>query len=137
VLDPKDPLWHWVPRKDEFAKTVALVEKVSFACAPLWQCTDRAQAKAVFYKWYGWAVRSRLEPMKEVAQRRRSRISNILTYLEHRITNACSEGLNGAISTLIRRAYGYRSRRNLTTVIYFYLGGLSMDPTLSTHANPG
>lgn len=103
----------------------------------LWQCTDRAQAKAVFYKWYGWAIRSRLEPMKDVAQRLRSRISNILTYLEHRITNACSEGLNGAISTLIRRAYGYRNLRNLTTVIYFYLGGLSMDPTLSTHANPG
>jgi transposase len=102
----------------------------------LWQCTDRAQAKAVFYKWYGWAIRSRLEPMKDVAQRLRGRISNILTYLEHRITNACSEGLNSAISTLIRRAFGYRNLRNLTTVIYFYLGGLAMDPALPTHANP-
>ena len=103
----------------------------------LWQCTDRTQAKAVFFKWYAWAIRSRLEPMKEVAQRRRSRLGNILTYLEHRLTNAGSEGLNSALSTLIRRAFGYRSLRNLTTVIYFYLGGLCMDPTLSTHANPG
>jgi transposase len=102
----------------------------------LWQCADRAQAKAVFYKWYGWALRSRLEPMQDLARRLRSRLSNILTYLDHRLTNACSEGLNGAISTLLRRAFGYRNLRNLTTVIYFYLGGLSMDPALSTHANP-
>jgi len=62
---------------------------------------------------------------------------NILTYLEHRLTNAVSEGLNGALSTLLRRAYGYRNLHNLTTVLYFYLGGLSMDPTLPAHANPG
>jgi transposase len=103
----------------------------------LWQCADRAQALAVFSRWYAWASRSRLAPMKDLAQRLRSRLSNILTYLEHRLTNAVSEGLNGAISTLLRRAYGYRSLRNLTTVLYFYLGDLSLDPTLSTHANPG
>lgn len=102
----------------------------------LWQCTDRTEAKAVFYKWYGWARRSRLEPMKDLARRLRGRLSNILTYLEHRITNACSEGLNSAISTLIRRAYGYRNPDHLSTVLYFYLGGLSLDPTLPTHANP-
>lgn len=103
----------------------------------LWQCNDRAQALAVFSRWYAWARRSRLEPMKALALQLRSRLSNILTYLEHRLTNAVSEGLNGALSTLIRRAYGYRNLRNLTTVLYFYLGGLCMDPSLPAHANPG
>lgn len=103
----------------------------------LWRCSDRAQALAVFSRWYAWARRSRLEPIKDLAQRLRSRLGNILTYLEHRLTNAVSEGLNGALSTLLRRAYGYRNLHNLTTVLYFYLGGLSMDPALPAHANPG
>lgn len=94
----------------------------------LWTCTDRPSALNVFRKWHGWAQRSRLEPIKDVARRLAARLSNILTFVEHRLTNALSEGLNSAISTLVRRAYGYRNLQNQITAIYFYQGGLDLTP---------
>ena len=59
----------------------------------------------VWNKWYSWAQRSRLDPFNDVARRLRARLYNTLTFARHRITNATSEGLNSAISTLIRRAF--------------------------------
>ena len=44
-------------------------------------------ARKHFQWWYGWAVRSRLAPMKEVAGMLKRRFANIITYLKHRITN--------------------------------------------------
>jgi transposase len=103
----------------------------------LWNCTTRSAALAVWKKWYSWAQRSRLEPIKDVARRLGARLYNILTFVEHRITNAKSEGLNSAISTLIRRAYGYRNLHNQITAIYFYHGGLDLMPQLATHGKVG
>lgn len=103
----------------------------------LWSCTTRSSALLVWKKWSGWAQRSRLEPIKDVARRLGTRLYNILTFVEHRITNAKSEGLNSAISTLIRRAYGYRNLQNQITAIYFYHGGLDLMPQLATHSKVG
>ena len=103
----------------------------------LWNCPSRSTAMEVWNKWYCWAQRSRLEPMKDVARRLRARLYNILTFIEHRITNAASEGLNSAISTLIRRAYGYRNLQNQITAIYFYHGGLNLLPEPVTHGELG
>jgi transposase len=94
----------------------------------LWTCTDRPSALNVFRKWHGWAQRSRLDPIKDVARRLAARLSNIITFVEHRLTNALCEGLNSAISTLVRRAYGYRNLQNQITAIYFYQGGLDLAP---------
>jgi transposase len=103
----------------------------------LWSCTTRSSALQVWSKWYSWAQRSRLEPIKDVARRLGARLYNILTFVEHRITNALSEGLNSAISTLIRRAYGYRNLSNQMTAIYFYQGKLELLPELATHSKVG
>jgi transposase len=99
----------------------------------LWTCTTRDDALAVWKKWYGWAQRSRLAPIVDVARRLGARLYNILTFVEHPITNALSEGLNSAISTLIRRAYGYRNLKNQITAIYFHQGKLNLFPELATH----
>lgn len=103
----------------------------------LWTCTTREEALAVFKKWYSWAQRSRLPPIVDVARRLSARLYNILTFVTHRITNALSEGLNSAISTLIRRAYGYRNLNNQITAIYFYQGKLNLFPELATHRDLG
>ena len=103
----------------------------------LWDCTTRSSALEVWRKWVGWAKRSRLEPIQDVARRLGTRLYNILTFVEHRITNALSEGLNSAISTLIRRAYGYRNLHNQITAIYFYQGKLDLFPELATHGEVG
>jgi len=86
-------------------------------------------ARKHFPWWHGWAVRSRLQPMIEVARTLRRRLENILTYLKHRITNAASESINSKIQWVKYTARGFRNKRNFQTAIYFHCGGLDMAPS--------
>src|SRR3974390_3718194 len=70
-------------------------------------------ARRHFHWWYNWAVRSRLQPMKEVAGMLKRRFENIITYLRHRITNAASESLNAKIQWIKYTARGFRTKKNL------------------------
>jgi len=56
--------------------------------------TYQGCARRHFEKWYSWAIRSRLAPVKEKARMIKSHLENILTYFKHRISNAAAEGLN-------------------------------------------
>ena len=85
-------------------------------------------AKRFFGKWYGWASRSRLEPVKKVAKMIQRRLENIVTYCKHFVTNAVAEGLNSKIMSIKRRAGGFRNPENFKTAIYFHCGGLSLYP---------
>jgi transposase len=53
-------------------------------------------------------------------------LSNILTWLTHRITNATRESLNAKIQWVKCTARGFRNRVNFKTAIYFHCGGLDM-----------
>ena len=59
----------------------------------------------------------------------------MLTYFEHWITNATSEGLNSKIQTIKKRAYWFRNKENFKTAIYFHCGGLDLYP--ATHGKAG
>lgn len=85
-------------------------------------------AYAFFSRWHGWAVRSRLKPMVEVAKMLKGRIENILSYVRLQVTNARSEAVNAKIQWVKYMARGYRSMKNFITAIYFHCGGLNMDP---------
>lgn len=94
----------------------------------LWHQATTADARQFFSSWYDWAIRSRLEPVKDVARMIKKRIANVVNYCRHRITNAVSEGLNSKIMSLKRRASGYRNRESFKTAIYFHCGGLDLYP---------
>jgi transposase len=94
----------------------------------LWDYRSVAWARRFFRQWYGWAIRSRLEPVKKVARMIHRRLKNVLTYCRHRITNGVAEGLNSKIMTIKRKACGFRNKRNFTTAIYFHCGGLDLYP---------
>lgn len=85
-------------------------------------------ARKHFRWWYNWAVRSRLEPMKEVARMLQRRFENVITYLRHRITNAASESLNAKIQWVKYTARGFRNKQNFIDAIYFHCGGLDLAP---------
>jgi len=85
-------------------------------------------AKKHFKWWYGWAMRSRLEPIKEVAAMLKRRFDNIITYLKHRITNATSESINAKIQWVKYTARGFRNKQNFINAIYFHCGGLDLAP---------
>jgi len=100
----------------------------------LWKQRSRIGGERWWKRWYGWAIRSRLEPVKKVAAMVKRHLPNVLTYFKHRITNAGSEALNSVIQMLKKRAFGYRSFDNFRTVVLFHCGGLSLYPS---HPKPG
>ena len=94
-----------------------------------WRSPTEVEAHEYFQSWYAWAIRSRLHPVKKVAQMLKRHLPNILTYFTHRITNAALEGLNNRIAGLVKKAYGYRNRERFKTDILFHIGGLNLYPT--------
>jgi transposase len=85
-------------------------------------------ARKHFHWWYNWAIRSRLQPIKEVAGMLKRRFENIITYLRHQITNAASESLNAKIQWVKYTARGFRNKQNFINAIYFHCGGLDLAP---------
>jgi len=93
-----------------------------------WSYTYAGCAKRHFNRWYSWAIRSRLEPIKAKARMIKNHLPNILTYFKYPISNAVAEGLNSKIQTVKANARGYRSFSGFRNSILFYCGGLDMAP---------
>jgi transposase len=66
----------------------------------LWNYQHKDDARRHFHDWYSWAIRSRLKPVATVARMVNAHLENVLTFCEHRITNATIEGLNSKIQTV-------------------------------------
>ena len=94
----------------------------------LWTYVSPPWAGKFFANWFGWARRSQLTPIKEVAAMLKRRVDNVLTYCTHQITNAVAEGLNSKIMAIKRMAGGYRNKENFKTAIYFFCSGLDLYP---------
>jgi len=93
-----------------------------------WAYMYQMSAEKFFRRWYGWATHSRLKPMIDVAKMLKRHLCNILTYLQHRITNAMMEGFNSKIQTIKANAHGYRNFANYRIAILFYCGKLNLYP---------
>lgn len=73
-------------------------------------------------------MRSRLQPMKRVAQTLRKLRSGILNYTRHRITNAAAEGFNSMLQAISSNARGFRNLTNYRNRVLFFCGGLDLLP---------
>jgi len=94
----------------------------------LWTHASPAEAREFFLSWYRRVIHGKLEPMKKVARMIKSRLTQVVSYCEHQITNAVAEGLNSKIMSIKRRAAGFRNKDNFKTAIFFHCGGLEMRP---------
>lgn len=83
-----------------------------------------AQAKAFLDKWYFWATHSRLAPIIKVAKTIRKHQDGILRWFTSKINNGILEGINSLVQAAKAKARGYRSDRNLITIIYLISGKL-------------
>ena len=93
-----------------------------------WDYKYVGSATKFFKGWYWWATHSRLEPMRKAAHMLNDRFDHIITYLEHRVTNAVAEGLNSKIQALKTNARGFRNLENYRIAILFHCGGMDMYP---------
>jgi transposase len=101
----------------------------------LWGYISRGWAERMWKRWYSWAIRSRLEPVKRVARMIKKHWVGVINAATTNVTNALSEGMNSRIQCIKRMACGYRNRERFRNAIYFHLGGLDLYPDAiqSTH----
>ena len=121
-------------RQDEFAALLRQELKVGRAWAikealrRLWHYVYPPSGWKFWKRWYFWATHSRLAPIRKAAETVRRHIDNILTYYQHPVTNAMSEGLNSQIQKIKSMACGFRNTEHFKTAIYFRCGGLDLYP---------
>jgi transposase len=66
----------------------------------LWDYQRAGWALRFWRRWYFRATHSRLRPVVNAARTIHGHLDNVLTYFDHRITNALSEGLNSQIEAM-------------------------------------
>jgi transposase len=134
--------YDWLTNPDNFTTTAwrdfSALRQSDLKTARAWALKESAMhlfdyvyegsARRHFRSWYNWATHSRLKPMIAVARMLKRRFENIITYLQHPITNAISESINSRIQWVKYTARGFRNKNNFTTAIYFHCGGLNLMP---------
>jgi len=84
-------------------------------------------AEAFLKKWYFWSTHSRLQPIIDAAHTIKRHWEGVLRWMESRITNGVLEGINGLIQAAKNRARGFRSTKNLITMVYLIAGKLKFN----------
>jgi transposase len=117
----------FAPLRDSRLK-VSRAWAIKEAAMLLWGYVRRGWAKRMWERWYQWAIRSRLEPVKRVARMIKKHWEGVINAATTDVTNARAEAINSRIQWVKRMACGYRNRENFRNAIYFHLGGLDLYP---------
>jgi transposase len=96
--------------------------------ATIWDYTSRGWAKKAWMKWYGWAIRSRLQPIKTQAISIKKNLWGIINAIVHNKNNAGAEGINSQIKVLKVKARGFRNKERFKSSVLFHFGGLDLYP---------
>ena len=94
----------------------------------LWHYVSKTWARKGWEQWLSWAVRSRLEPIKDVARTIKEHLWGILNAVVLKVSNGPAEGLNSRIKMIKVRSRGFRNKERFANAIYFHLGGLDLYP---------
>lgn len=87
----------------------------------------RWQAEAYLKRWYFWATHSRLPSVIAAARSIKRHWEGVLRWFDSNVTNAVLEGINSLIQAARARARGYRSTRNMITMLYLIAGKLNLN----------
>jgi transposase len=82
------------------------------------------EAEAFLRQWFFWATHSRLEPMRQAASTIKAHWKGVLRWFTSQISTGVLEGITSPVQTAKARARGYRTTRNLITMIYLIAGKL-------------
>ena len=94
----------------------------------LWHYVSKTWARKGWEQWLSWAVRSRLDPIKEVAKTIKEHLWGILNAVVLKVSNGPAEGLNSRIKMIKVRSRGFRNKERFANAIYFHFGGLDLYP---------
>ena len=100
------------------------------------QILERRQinvVRAMLRHWCTYVMRSKVEPMKDVARLVRTHLDVIVASAQMRQTNGFLEALNGLFQAAKRRARGFRRFSTIMTVIFLIAGKLDFE-AINPHA---
>jgi transposase len=98
---------------------------LKLAFADFWHQPART-SEIYLKKWHGWAIRSRIPAMVQVAKTIKQHWDGVLRWFQSRITNGLLEGINSLIQSAKARARGCRTMHNLANIIYLIAGKLDL-----------
>jgi transposase len=87
------------------------------------------EAEVLLGKWYSWARRCRLKPMKKVAKTLKEHWQGILNAFDSKLSNGRVEAANSLIQAAKAKARGYGTTKHLITISYLVAGKLTQLPT--------
>ena len=83
---------------------------------------DAKASRRFLDRWNPWVTVSDLAPMKKLAKTIRAKSAGILRSIQTDLSNGLMETINGNVRAAKRRAKGYRTKRNLKTIVYLIAG---------------
>lgn len=89
--------------------------------------------RAMLEHWCNCVMRSKVEPMKEVAKMIRTHLEGIVAWAQTRQTNGFLEAINGLFQASKRRARGFTRIATIRTVIFLIAGKLDFH-AINPHA---
>lgn len=91
-------------------------------------CATREQAGRFFENWFEGAQAVGNIHLTRVARMLKNHLAGLLSYIEHRVTNATAESLNALIQQIKANAKGFRKWESFRIAILFFLGKLDLQP---------
>lgn len=91
-----------------------------------WEYASPSWAGKFLDEWTTRVMRSKIEPMKKMAQTLRSHRELILNWFEARgaISSGVVEGMNNKVKLTTRKSYGFRTEEAVKLALYHNLGAL-------------
>lgn len=83
-------------------------------------------AKRFLEGWLARAMRSRLEPITQVARMIRNHLEGVVGWVTWQLSNGRLEGMNNRIRLLSHRSYGLHSAESLIQLTYLCCGGITL-----------
>ena len=85
-------------------------------------------ARRFLDRWNAWVQVSDLAPMKKLAKTIMAKADGILRSIDSGLSNGVLEAINGNVQAAKRKAKGYRTKRNLKTIVYLIAGDILANP---------
>ena len=115
-------------RVTKLALKTARAYQIKLAFQEFWTLPG-ALAERFLKRWYFWATHSRLGPVIRAAKTIKRHWDGVLRWFSSRVSNGILEGINSLIQAAKAKARGYRSTRNLITMVYLLAGKLELQPS--------
>ena len=105
-------------RRPKYKLKTLRATQIKEAFQDLYLAETKSEFTQGLKRWYSWARRSRLEPIKKAALSIKKHWDGVVQWFDTRLSNGFLEGMNSRIQNAKRRAFGYRTFKSYSTIIY-------------------